>query len=766
MKKILFILLTFLFIQETHAQCCNYTLVMFDSYGDGWNGGYLTVSVNGNNAGTFFASGYGSQSSFSICNDDAFQLNYTAADYENENSYSLYDASWNLVFSNGPYPSVGNIFTGIANCNSNTLPGNHPCNSIPMDIGTCVNGSNVNANNSGFNPGCANFSGADQWYSVVVPVSGNLTFSTSNGSLNDTGLAVWRGGQCSSVYAVACDDDSGDGYFSLASLFDMTPGETLYIQVFGYGGATGTFELCANDMGVINFDSSELPIVLINTQGQTIVQDTKINCTMEIKYNGFGNLTFVNDSANVYNGTVGIEIRGASSSGYPQTPYAFETRNADGTNNNVSILGMPAENDWVLLSNYNDRSMLRNALAFQMFGGMGNYSVRSRLVEVRIDSSYKGIYLLAEKIKRDSIRVDIANLTPLDLGGDSITGGYILQQNLWNWNNSFQSNYSPIDHPGFDIHFIYQSPNELELLQPQKDYIASFIDSLETALYSADFADPELGYRKYLDTKSFIDYLLVNEVSRNADGFKKSVFFNKDKNSNGGKLKAGPVWDFDWAWKNLYGCSIYENIDGSGWAHLNNDCGTDNYGTGYYVRLLQDTTFQNELRCDYEYYRTNVLDTAIIFANIEFNRTLLQNAQARHFQRWPLLGVSGPAPEIGAMPATYNAELDTLKAWISQRIAWLDENIPGHCLTSTINDEPELTNVKAYPNPASNSFKIQVSPNAMGETYGIYDITGNCMERGVVLNETMRFNSTHWPSGMYFVRMGSQVVKVSIVREN
>jgi hypothetical protein len=131
-----------------------------------------------------------------------------------------------------------------------------------------------------------------------------------------------------------------------------------------------------------------------------------------------------------------------------------------------------------------------------------------------------------------------------------------------------------------------------------------------------------------------------------------------------------------------------------------------------------------------------------------------------------LLGVSGPAPEIGAMPATYNAELDTLKAWISQRIAWLDENIPGHCLTSTINDEPELTNVKAYPNPALNSFKIQVSPNAMGETYGIYDITGNCMERGVVLNETMHFNSTHWPSGMYFVRMGSQVVKVSIVREN
>ncbi len=766
MKKILWFVGLCLWFAQAQGQCCDYTLIMNDSYGDGWNGGYLTITVNGISLGNFSAAGYGSQNTISVCNSNSIQLNYTSGAYEEENTYSLYDASWNAIFTAGPNPAVGSAFNGIGNCNSTTLTGNHPCNAIPMEIGACSSGSNVGASNSGFNPGCANFQGADQWFSVVVPPSGNMSFNTTNGTLTDTGLAIWRGASCSSIWSAACDDDSGDGYYSLTSLFDLTPGETVYIQVFGYGGATGTFDVCANDVGTINFESSELPIVLINTQGQTIVQDTKINCTMEIKYNGFGSLTYVNDSANVYNGNIGIEIRGASSAGYPQTPYSFETRLADGTNNNVSILGMPAENDWVLLSNYNDRSMLRNGLAFQMFGGMGNYSVRSRLVEVRIDSSYKGIYLLAEKIKRDSARVDIANLTPLDLAGDSLTGGYILQQNLWNWNNSFQSNYSPIDHPGFDIHFIYQSPNETELVQVQKDYIASFIDSLETALYSADFEDPDLGYRKYLDTKSFIDYFLVNEVARNADGFKKSVFFNKDKNSKGRKLKAGPVWDFDWAWKNLYGCSIYENLDGSGWAHLNNDCPADNYGTGYYVRLLQDTTFQNELRCDYEYYRTNVLDTAIIFANIEFNRTLLQNAQARHFQRWPILGVSGPAPEIGPMPATYNAELDTLKAWIAQRIAWLDENIPGHCLTANIEEEFQTSRLSVYPNPATNSFHIQVGGKHLGSPYSVFDIAGNCLERGVVLSETLNFNSMNWASGMYFIRIGDQVVKASIVREN
>lgn len=737
--------------------------MMSDSYGDGWNGGQLVVNVNGTAIGTFSATNYGSQSSISVCNGDAIQLNYVAGDYENENSYSLYDASWNVVFSNGPNPAIGNVYNGSANCNASIVQGNHPCNSISMVMGECVNGSNVNAGSSAMNAGCANYQGADQWFSAVVPPSGNVKFETMSGSLTDTGLAIWRGASCSSLYAAACDDDSGDGYFSMATLFDLIPGETIYIQVFGYGGGQGTFQLCASDIGEISFESSELPIVLIHTQGQNIVQDVKVNCNMEIKYNGFGNLTYVNDSANVYNGLVGIEIRGASSSGYPQTPYSFETRNADGTNNNVSILGMPAENDWVLLSNYNDRSMLRNELAFQMFRGMGNYSVRSRLVEVRIDSAYKGIYLLAEKIKRDSSRVDIANLTSFDIQGDSLTGGYILQQNLWNWSNSFQSNFSPIDHPGFDVHFIYQSPNETELLQQQKDYIASYIDSLETALYSSDFTDPILGYRNYLDTKSFIDYFLVNEVSRNADGFKKSVFFNKDKNSNGGKLKAGPVWDFDWAWKNLYGCSLYENTDGSGWAHLNNDCPTDNYGTGWYVRMLQDTTFQNELRCDYEYYRTNVLDTAVIFANIEFNRQLLQNAQTRHFQRWQILGTSGPAPEIGSMPASFNAELDTLKAWIAQRISWLDENIPGHCLTNAVNEESSVFSFQVYPNPASTAFRIILNPNNLGEVFKVYDLTGKTIQSGLIMNETISVNTSEWPSGMYFVQVGSQVKKISVI---
>ncbi|MBL0339854.1 MAG: CotH kinase family protein [Bacteroidetes bacterium] len=680
---------------------------MHDSYGDGWNGATIQVFINSIPVGTFSASNFGSNASIAICDGDSLDLVYSAGDYENENSYELQDSSWNIVFQDGPTPDTGSVFSSIGNCNTPLLQGSHPCTAIPIDTGQCVFTNNIGFPGSGLNPNCANYQGGDMWFSMQVPPSGNLSFETDSGNINDTGIAVWTDSICNSPQFVGCDDDAGNGYYSFLLLFDLTPGETIFIQVWKWGGGTGSFELCVNDLGTVVLDSSEIPIVLINTLGQTIIEDTKVDCLMDIKYNGPGNTTYVTDSANVYSGNIGIEIRGLTSASYPQRPYGVETRDSVGANNNVSILGMPPENDWVLLSNFNDRSLIKNLLAFKLFGEMGNYSPRAQLCEVLIDSSYKGIYVIGEKIKRDVNRVAIAKLTPADTTGDDLSGGYMLQQNYWNANNSFQSNYSPIDHPGFDVHFVYEYPDEFAIQAAQKAYIASYVDSLETALYSPGFADTATGYRKYMDVKSFIDYFLVNELARSADGFKKSVFFHKDKYSNGGKLKAGPVWDFDWGWKNMDGvCTIFEGYTGAGWAHQINDCFTDNYSTGWYVRLLQDSTFNNELRCTYENYRQTILDTTNLFAYIDSVRVQVQNAQLRHFKKWPLLGKSGAAPDFGTVATTYNAELDSLKSWIGTRIKWLDTNIPGLCITTGITESGLPHELHCYPNPANDFFNI------------------------------------------------------------
>jgi hypothetical protein len=200
--------------------------------------------------------------------------------------------------------------------------------------------TNVGFQHTGINPGCANYQSPDVWFSVQVPPSGGLTIATDSGSINDTGLAAWLGISCTDLHLEGCDDDGGPGYFSFLILNDLPPGETLYIQVFGYGTSTGTFHLCVNALPIVTLDSSELPIVLINTENQTIVENTKINCLMDIKYRGAGNVTYMTDSSNIYSGHIGIEIRGATSASYPQHPYGIETRDSTGANNNVSLLGI------------------------------------------------------------------------------------------------------------------------------------------------------------------------------------------------------------------------------------------------------------------------------------------------------------------------------------------------------------------------------------------------------------------------------------------
>ena len=752
LRKLAFATSILYFGSSISAQCCDYLLVMDDSYGDGWNGGTLQVNVNGSLIGIFAAAGAGSDTTFTMCNGDELVLNYSAAEWEEENSYRLFDPVGNVVFADGPTPSTGVAFTGVGDCDAVAAPGSVPCAALPIDTLDCVLADNTAAIGAGIDPSCANYQGGDIWYVMPVPPSGNVSVSTfDSGGLNDTGIALWTGTNCVDLTQRGCDDDGGDGYFSLALAYELPVGEMLYIQVFGYGGGTGAFELCVTDLGTVTLESSELPIVMINTLGQEIVDEPKIHALMEIKYNGPGNLTFVTDPANVYNGDVGIEIRGASSAGYPQRPYGFETRDSLGENLDVSLLGMPAEHDWVLLSNYNDRSLIKNQLAFSISQGMGQYATRTHLCEVLIDSVYRGIYVLGEKIKRDSGRVDIAKLTPNENSGDDLTGGYIFMQAYWDGNNSFLSNYHPIDHPDFDVHFVYNTPSPDSISDPQRDYIASFVDTLETALYSPAFDDPATGYRKYMDVKSFIDYFLVNEVSRSADGFKKSVFFHKDKNSNGGKLKAGPVWDFDWAWKNIASCSIFEATDGSSWAHQINDCFTDNYSCGWYVRLLQDTTFNNELRCKYEEYRTTVLDTATIFSYIDSIGDRVQNAQARHFQKWPILGVGGPAPDVGPVATTYAGELDSLKAWITLRLAWLDVNIPGTCINTSVETYQAESNLSCYPNPSSGVFHFRGSvPDGRSLVMTIHDLAWRELERIPLASGQQSFDHTINGSGTYF----------------
>ena len=467
------------------------------------------------------------------------------------------------------------------------------------------------------------------------------------------------------------------------------------------------------------FSGSTLPLVIINTHGKTIVDEPKITADMKVIHNNNGNMNKLTDSANEYNGKIGIERRGASSYNYPQRPYLFETQNEDGSNNNVTLLGMPKENDWILLSHYNEKTLMRNVISFDLFREMGHYSVRTRLCDVVINGKYEGIYILCEKVKRDKNRVDISKLKTSDNQGDDLTGGYIFKVDYHHGYDGWISDYSPIDHPNYDTKFVYYYPKYDDIVGSQREYIKSHVDKLQYALNRSDFKD---RYNQFIDNSSFIDYFIMSEVSRNIDGYKKSRYFHKDKDSKGGLIKAGPVWDFDWAWKNINACNIH-GTNGSGWAYKVNDC-YETASPGWYVRLLQDPVFANKVNCRYFKLRETILSDESITQKIDSIYNLVKNPQIGHFSRWNVLGRRTGAPEVEQPAQTYNEEVSRLRNWIALRLNWLDDNMVGNgdnCNTIT-NEIAQTNGFIMYPNPASTTINLESNIEIL--KVEIYDYSG------------------------------------------
>ena len=527
--------------------------------------------------------------------------------------------------------------------------------------------------------------------------------------------------------------------------------------------ATETF---GQNTATVVLDSSNLPIIEINTNGQPIPDGTKITARMKIINYEPLRRNYATDSANVYDGYVGIEIRGSFSATLPQKPYGFETRDSVGNNLNVPILNMPAENDWVLIANYNDKVFMRNTLAFDLFTKMGHYQPHTQLCELDSNGVYEGIYVLTEKIKRDKGRVDIAKLTATDTSGDNLTGGYIIKIDNTDgtgtdgWNSTDQA----LDRPGGYPYWIYDYPKPEDIVIQQKKYIQGFVKTVDSVLKGSKFADPVNGYRKYLDVGSFIDYFIVGEVSRNVDTYKKSAFFYKDKDSKDGHLHDGPVWDFDWAWKNINECEV-NATDGSGWTFLiSSVCKSYPVPPGWMVKLLQDTSFTNALHTRYSLLRQTILSETALNHYIDSIHTLVNEAQVRHYKRWPILGIDVGTPEVDAQPTTFDGEITKFKNWISTRLTWLDANMPGKdaqgtSVQSTVAIPNNFVLFQNYPNPFNPTtvinYQLLVASHVV---IRVYDVLGR--EVATLVNERkssgsyqVDFDAHSLSGGVYFYRM-------------
>ena len=425
------------------------------------------------------------------------------------------------------------------------------------------------------------------------------------------------------------------------------------------------------DPNIRNF-SSNLPIAVIDTFGKSVGQTTE---TQTLTFAGFidnksrGRARMTN--APDFMGRAGLNIRGKSSEGFAKKQYHFETLDENNTDKDVSILGFPAESDWVLSAPYSDKSLMRNFLTYKWSNDMGQYAVRTRYIELFLNTNgqgvsmddYVGVYILMEKIKLGKNRVNITKLEPSDNAEPNISGGYIIKKDkLDSGDLTFNTSKGQS--------LIHLEPDRTEITQEQMNWIKGYINEFEAVLYGPDFTDPIDGYAKYIDVGSFIDTHILVELTKNIDGFRLSTYMFKDR---GGKLNMGPVWDYNLSLGNA------NYLDGwipTGWYY-------DLLSAGDYPwwrRLFQDPEFQLRYADRWFVLRQNLFDTGMLLQDIDDIVGLLGEAQVRNFDRWTILGTYVWPNWFIAQ--TYQEEINWMKDWLEERLAWMDTQIGAEYATA------------------------------------------------------------------------------------
>jgi hypothetical protein len=385
-----------------------------------------------------------------------------------------------------------------------------------------------------------------------------------------------------------------------------------------------------------------------------------------------------------FQGRAGTHVRGESSSGFGQRSYAWELWTNENLDKDAALLGLPAESDWALLGPWSEKTLMRNYLVFSTFDELHSdyFSPRTRFVEVFFNqetnqpvsyNDYRGVYLLVERIKRSNNRLDLAKTNPLVSDPVLQTGGYIFKTDKSNpgrtaWTTS----------RGISI----QSADPDTFSTTQRTYLQNYINAFETALYGANFANPATGYAASLDVPGFIDAQWAVEISKQVDGYVFSTFYHKDR---GGKMRAGPIWDFNIS----LGNADYATGDTpTGW--LYDTAGTAPLGGGlWYARLHADPNYRVRTFDRYWELRNNVWGTAAIQSRIDATEALLldgdttmvtnttaasvQNPAARHYRKHRLLGArQWPNPAEATSRTTFQAEVAAMRQWITTRLAWMD----------------------------------------------------------------------------------------------
>ena len=401
---------------------------------------------------------------------------------------------------------------------------------------------------------------------------------------------------------------------------------------------------------------SGIPVVIMNTVNAEEPYD---------KVNNIPSYVRIIDTDNSYvKDTATTRLRGNASLNFAKKPYRikFESKQKP--------LEAPAKaKKWTLISNYGDKTLMRNLLAFHISEVMGMpYTPYGRSVDVILNGEYKGCYQLCDQIEVNKNRVNIDEMENTDISGEALTGGYLWEIDAYAYEEKswFNSNHN--------IPVTIKSPDEDDITPEQSKYVEDFFNAMEADAFGSQYADATNGWRRLLDAETFLKHFLIGEMSGNTDTYW-SVYQYKKRGED--KVYTGPVWDFDIAFDNDY--RTYPVNNKSDYVYRSGGSSAGNMKSLVDRILLLDPNTLAEVKTLWGDARENGLNEDYLCAWIDSMAIEMDRSQHLNFMRWNILNSKEHMNPVAR--GSYASEVAYLKEYITKRIEWMDKKL-GYVYTS------------------------------------------------------------------------------------
>lgn len=554
---------------------------------------------------------------------------------------------------------------------------------------------------------------------VVDPLAGDVKFSTPSQTFKDqiqTEMSTSISGAEIRYTVDGTVPTASSTVYSAKLTFKATT--QVRAQAFVGGNASGALSTAIYIARTID-PTSDIPIMLVESYGKPKPCDksTYVDAAVMI-WEPVGGVAKMSSLPTLVT-RAGYHVRGQSSMALAQTPYKVEFWDNANKDVDLPVMGMPADSDWALIAPYYDRTIIRNPFVYTLGKDMGLEAPRTAYAEIYVnqtthaisDTEYEGIYWVTELIKNCKVRLDLKQLEAKDTDAAKITGGYIFKfdQAAAEEPKIACTGSNPL--PGFASGGMgnFGAPSttpttkavpastttckmtfggggigtgtgtagtcwtDLEVVDPddlnaeQKAWLTKYIQTFHDNLHKSPIGD----YATYIDQKSFVDYLLVNELTRNVDAYVRSAYYHKDRD---GKLKAGPLWDYNFALGGVGAQSpTPTSTSDPGWQYT----GTGRNVNNWYPKLTGDASFMSQVKTRYKELRSSLWSDASMKSRIDSLCAPIKQAVVRDYARWPVPGVilSSTGFTGGPTAATWDGQVQVMRDFITARMAWMDANL-------------------------------------------------------------------------------------------